>query len=73
MKTKGLVYGVAFLVAVLAGVCSSANDKEKYGFYIPKPNEEMEPGSTKNIPELFRLNIKNGSSVFGAMLNSIII
>ena len=39
MKAKALVGGVVFFVAVLAGVCSFAVDKEKYGFYVPSPNE----------------------------------
>jgi hypothetical protein len=41
MRTKMLVYVLVFLVAALAGVGSFANDKEKYGFYVPKPNEEI--------------------------------
>ena len=41
MKTKTLVYGVGIIVAVLVSVYSFADDKEKYGFYVPKPNEEI--------------------------------
>jgi|WetSurSiteA1Bulk_404760.scaffolds.fasta_scaffold75777_2 hypothetical protein len=41
MKRKMLVYGVVFLVVVLIGACSFSNENEKYGFYVPKPNEEI--------------------------------
>lgn len=41
MKTKIWLCGVIFLVIFLAGVCSFADDKEKFGFYVPKRNEEI--------------------------------
>jgi hypothetical protein len=41
MRMKTLVCVLIFIVAVLACVGSFANDKEKYGFYVPKPNEEI--------------------------------
>jgi hypothetical protein len=41
MKAKLLLCGVVFIVVVLAGVGSFANDKEKYGFYIPGEYEEI--------------------------------
>jgi hypothetical protein len=40
-KTKALVQVAVFLVVVLAGIGCYASDKEKYGFYVPKPNEEI--------------------------------
>jgi beta-lactamase regulating signal transducer with metallopeptidase domain len=41
MKTKILLCGLIFLIALLAGVGSFAADKEKIGFYVPKRNEEI--------------------------------
>jgi hypothetical protein len=41
MKTKALVCGVVFIIVVLTGVCSFADDKEQYGFYVPSRNEEL--------------------------------
>ena len=40
MKTKTLLYALAFLVVVLAGMGSFAADKNKYGFIEPSPYEE---------------------------------
>ena len=41
MKTKILMCGVVFFVLILTGVYSFADDKEKYGFYIPSWKEEL--------------------------------
>ena len=41
MKTKTLVCVLVFLVVVLTIVGSYASDKEKYGFYVPNPKEEL--------------------------------
>jgi len=41
MKTKILLCGVVFIVVVLAGVCSFAVDKEKFGIFIPNRIEEF--------------------------------
>jgi len=41
MKTKILLCGLIFLIALLTGVGSFATDKEKIGFYVPKRNEEI--------------------------------
>ena len=41
MKSKMLVCVLIFIVVVLSSVRSFADDKEKYGFYVPKPNEEI--------------------------------
>jgi hypothetical protein len=41
MKVKALLCGVVFFIIFLVGVGSFANDKEKYGFYVPKRNEEI--------------------------------
>ena len=42
MKTKPLVCVLmVFFVVVLSGVYSIADDKEKFGFYVPKLDEEI--------------------------------
>jgi hypothetical protein len=41
MKTKTLVCGVVFFVVVVVGVHIFADDKEKYGVYIPGAYEEI--------------------------------
>jgi len=41
MKKKTIACVLMFLLAVLACLHSFGDDKEKYGFYVPKPNEEL--------------------------------
>jgi hypothetical protein len=41
MKSKTLLFILIFLVVVLTSVGSFADDKEKFGFYVPKQNEEI--------------------------------
>jgi hypothetical protein len=41
MKTIAAVCGMVFIIVVLAGVCGFADDKEKFGFYVPSPSEEL--------------------------------
>jgi hypothetical protein len=39
MKTKTLLVFLVFCVVVFVGVRSFAGDKEKFGFYLPSPDE----------------------------------
>jgi hypothetical protein len=41
MKTKTLVCVLVFLVFLITGVFSFADDREQYVFYVPKRNEEI--------------------------------
>jgi beta-lactamase regulating signal transducer with metallopeptidase domain len=41
MKKKTIPYVMVFLVVALAGIGSFAADREKQGFYVPKPSEEI--------------------------------
>ncbi len=41
MKKKTIACALVFLLAVLACMNSFGDDKEKFGFYVPKPFEEI--------------------------------